>query len=121
MKATVQEVIDAYGALVKLSVETKGKIPAKGAYWLGRIAKKIEGEWKAANDQRVALITELGDKQEDGSVSVPESKIAEFVAKWKPISEETIELDAPKMKLEHFGDCAADMGDMIALAPFIEE
>jgi len=117
MKLTVGQVLAAYDAFGRLS---QTKLPAKGAYWVARLVKKLEPEYVAAEGRRVEIIKEVGEPK-DGGFVVPSEKTAAFVEKWRPILEELIEVDVPRLKLEHLGDTLLLGADMLALEPFVEE
>lgn len=118
MKLKVGQLLAAYEAFGRLSKE---KLPPKGGYWVARMVKKLEPEAAAAEERRVALIKEVGVADEKGGVSVPQEKLQEFVEKWSPILKEEIDLELPRVKLEHFGEKELAVADLIAVEPFIED
>lgn len=117
MKLKVSEVLAAYEAFARL---TREKLPAKGAYWVARLVKKLEPEYQAATERRTALIRELGEEK-DGTIQVPQAKMKDFLEQLQPVLETEIEVDAPRMKLEHLGDTVLLAGDVLAIEKFIEE
>ena len=117
MKLKVGQMMAAHEAFGRL---TKEKLPPKGAYWVARLVKKLEPEFVAAEGRRVELIKEFGETK-DGQVSVPQERFQDFLAKWAPVLEEEIELECPRLKLEHLGDSPLLGSDMLAIEPFIEE
>lgn len=117
MKLKVGQVLAAYEAFGRVG---QTKLPAKGAYWVARLAKKLESEYATAEGRRVELVKELG-QEKDGGIIVPSEKMPEFLEKWRPVLEEDIEVDVPKLRLEHLGDALLLGSDMLALEPFVEE
>lgn len=107
----------AYEAFGRLSKE---KLPPKGGYWVARMVTKLEPEMTAIEKRRVALVQEVGVEDGKGGWKVTDEKVAEFVEKWSPVLKEEIEVDVPKVKLEHFGDRELAVADLIAVEPFIE-
>lgn len=122
----VSQMLAAYNALQSLALrEMEDKqfvLPAKGQYWVGRLRKKLEPEFKAAEERRTALIKEFGtgDDQNGYEVKDPE-KLAKFLEKWKPIGDESIEVEAPLIPIDYFGDVKIPIYIMDPLEKFIKE
>lgn len=117
MKLKVGQVLAAFEAFGRVAGE---KLPPKGAYWVARVIKRLEPEYAAAEGRRVALVKELG-QEKDGSLSVPPERMKDFLDRWGPVLSEEIEVDAPRLKLEHLGEVPLLGSDMLAIEPFIEE
>ena len=117
MKLTAGEVFQAYQAATALAKE---KLPVKGAYWIGRIIRKLEPEYIVIETQRNELIRKHGTKQEDGSVSVLNEQIAAFSTEFGGVLSQEIEVDCPTVKLELLGDGVIAGGALVQLDRFIE-
>lgn len=117
MKITAGEVYDAYQALQVLAKE---KLPVKGAYWLGRLVRKLEPEYHAVETQRNELVKKHG-KDKDGQIQVSGAAIPAFSAEFSQVLSSEIEIDCPMLKLELLGDGAISGGLLIPLQRFISE
>jgi len=81
----------------------------KTKYWLNRLVTKLQAEKKAFNDSRDSLIKELGEAQEDGSISIPMEKdgkqnpnIIEFNKQAEELLNQEIEIDVHKFSIDNF-------------------
>jgi hypothetical protein len=81
----------------------------KTKYWLNRLVTKLQAEKKAFNDSRDSLIKELGEEQEDGSISIPMERdgkqnpnIVEFNKQAEELLNQEIEIDVHKFSIDNF-------------------
>ena len=98
------------------------KPPARAGYWLMRLQNKLDPEYRALQAKKFEIIQKHGVQADDGSWSVVDpEKIAAFLAEWKPIAEDEIEVSTPTIKIEVFGDTAMDPAHFGPLLPFMED
>jgi hypothetical protein len=81
----------------------------KTKYWLNKLATKLQAEKKAFNDSRDALIKELGEAADDGSISIPmqindvvNPKYVEFTKQSEELLMQTIEIDVHQFNIDNF-------------------
>jgi hypothetical protein len=81
----------------------------KTKYWLNKLATKLQAEKKAFNDSRDALIKELGEAADDGSISIPmqindvvNPKYVEFTKQSEELLMQTIEIDVNQFNIDNF-------------------
>ena len=117
MKLTAGEVYQAYQSVQELAKE---KLPVKAAYWLNRMLRKLEPEFKTIDDQRNELIKKHGTTQDDGSTQVMNGSLPAFMSDFQSVLATEIEVDCPTVKLELLGDGEIAGGALVPLDKFIE-
>lgn len=119
MKMTVQEVMNAYGALRNLGAL---KMPAKAAYRVARLMAKLRPEAATVEERRTAIIRELGaaDDANGGFRIDGAEKVADFHKRMSEILAEEIDLPGVEpIPFDQFGEMdlspqdIADMGSLI--------
>lgn len=110
MKLTIQHVFDATPVLAAIMRENR-PLPSKGKYRIARMHRKMEVEWKTIAERYNAMVKAyehqrpmIGGLQveptewnlkDPGCVmqdAVPDDKLAEFMAQWKELAAEEIEV-----------------------------
>jgi hypothetical protein len=119
MKLKVGHVFEAMFVLTKIVNENR-PLPQKGTYRLARMHAKLTPEFQTISARRDALITAydykapLNDSDNGMSFlsdqfSVPPDKMPEFLAAWKDLAAEEIEVDVEPVPLAQL-----DLGDAVA-------
>lgn len=119
MKLKVQQVFDATLTIAKIIRENR-PMPQKGAYRLARMHGKLMPEFTVANARRDEMIKAYDHHEmmfgEDDKFShyseefsVPADKMTEFMAAWKEIGDEEIEVEVEPVPLAYI-----DLGDSVA-------
>jgi len=110
---TVEQLIAADSALVRLQ-ETA--LPAPVAFKIGRIIREARRERVTAEETRQALALKYGQAEDDGSVTIPQERIAEFVEELRPFLQTEVTLAAAPICLADLGDAPVTPGEIDALA-----
>lgn len=105
---TVEEALAFVPTLKQLMGE---KLPIKVAYKIARFARLAEEQLVDFNKQRVSLINEMGVKEADGTVTIPDAKMNDFMGKLKEILPEGLTIQSDQIAL-------ADFGDAVQLTPY---
>jgi len=81
----------------------------KTKYWLNKLTTKLQVEKKAFNESRDALIKDLGETHENGSVTIPmqidgkdNPNIIEFNKQAEELLNQEIEIDVHKFSIDNF-------------------
>ena len=121
MKLTVQHVFDATPILANIMRENR-PLPSKGKYRIARMHRKLEAEWNLIAERYNALVkaydyTRLvmpdGTRVPPGTLeasgtppdavaqqAVPDDKMPEFLAAWKELAAEEIEVTIEPIPLD---------------------
>ena len=132
MKLTVQQVFDITPLLAKIKEENR-PLPSKGKYRIARLHRKMEAEWNTIAERYNAMIKTYDHKrpmingvvveateenlQNPGVVmqdAVPDDKMPEFLAKWKDLAAEEIEVAVEPIPLDQLCIDGAEGGISIA-------
>ena len=131
MKLTVQQVFDITPLLAKIKEENR-PLPSKGKYRIARLHRKMEAEWNTIAERYNAMIKTYDHKRPmiDGKVvtveeaegaanvvmqdAVPDDKMPEFLAKWKDLAAEEIEVAVEPIPLDQLCIDGAEGGISIA-------
>lgn len=121
MKLQAHQVLPAYEKTIELQ-QMDDRPPARAGYWLMRLQAKLEPEARALQAKRNELIVKHGevDAQHGYAVRGAERTMA-FVTEWATIANEEIEIDAPRLRIEVFGDTKMDPAHFGPLLPFMED
>ena len=121
MKVTLGQILTAKPGLEKL-LEAK-IVNIKTAYSAMQLAKHAGTHIEDFNKKKNDLITELGTKGEDGSVSIKPTDEAfkTFVEKMNDLATVEVELPWNALKLESLDGSGLTAGDLLVLGPFVEE
>lgn len=99
----------------------------KTKYWLNRLVTKLQAEKKAFNDSRDSIIKELGEEQEDGSITIPyevegkeNPKAIEFNKQTEELLKQDVEIEVHKFSIENF-DFESDSNYPTFMTKCIEE
>lgn len=118
MKLKVEHVFEAMVTLTRIIRENR-QLPQKGSFYLARMHSKLYGDFQVISAQRDEIIASFGVHQQipdptwdrkkdplgtapliDGpGFMIPEHLQAAFVAKWKPLADEEIEVDVQPIPL----------------------
>jgi hypothetical protein len=123
MELKARQVYEAAAALKQLRPGEKRdgvKLPIKGGYWVARLEAKLEPEVAVMEKKREELVAQYGTKDEKGNTAVSGEALVSFVKDWMEVMEETITVDAPKIKVDFFGSVDLDYVIIAALEPFID-
>lgn len=113
IRMKVGEMTNAYRALERIQGVP---LPAKGAYWVGRLLNKLRDEFQTAEKVRSDLVVKYGAQMTDAqSYMVPPEKFAEFSAEYEPIAQAEIDVDAQPLRLAVLGESLIPAMDMAAL------
>ena len=99
------------------------KLPIKGAYAIGRLAKKLEDEFKLLEDVRISLVKKFGTEQEDGNFTIrgdDQESLNSFLAEFNEILDDDIEFTFTPIDMEQLGAVTITPALSIALDPFIK-
>ena len=117
MKLTVQHVFDATPILANIMRENR-PLPSKGKYRIARIHRKLEAEWNLIAERYNALVkgydyqrpTINGERVTDEQAkdaanvemqqAVPDDKMPEFLAAWKELAAEEIDVAIEPIPLD---------------------
>lgn len=111
------------------SVKTQ-KITMKTAYRLAQLAKAIETELQFYREKLQAIITEYGEKDENGQpvptedgggIKLRPGSEQECVAAMQELQELEITLPDIKFNIEDFGSIELSVENISAILPFVEE
>ena len=108
----------AYQTLVAIATEND-KIPSKAAYWIARMVKRLEPEYVPAENARIALIKEFGDKTDSGWAVT--SRFSEFSEKWSEICESETDLVPIIVKIGTLDGVQMTAQQMLTIEKFVEE
>ena len=117
-KLTVGDLHAAYTVLSAVMGENQ-KMSSKAAYWLARMLKRLEPEALPAENTRVALVKEFGEKK-DGQTAVT-TRLSEFLDKWKEIVNVESDLVPIKVKIDILDGVEMTPQQMLTLEKFVEE
>lgn len=141
MKLKIQHVMDATLVLTKIINEQR-QMPQKGKYRIARLHAKLLPEFKLIDARRDEMIKTYNNPQTriertpedpighevpvDGEWQVPADKMPEFIAAWKLIGDEEIDVDAQPIPLSSLSvsddtDGAIEAHELIALGDLITE
>jgi hypothetical protein len=101
MKLTAQQVFDATLTVSQIIRENR-PMPQKGSYRLARLHARLLPEFNTIAGKRDEIIQTFDWKNEAGVAAVPPERADEFMAKWKEIGEEMIEVEIDPLPLGHF-------------------
>lgn len=98
----------------------KRKLPHKAGYRIGRLYDQLKPEYDRLHAKSTELLKAHGAPVEG---KPDEFQLTEkFMAEWKGVVEEQIEVTAQPLKLEHLGDSDAILpAELMALGPFLSE
>ena len=111
------------------SVKTQ-KITMKTAYHLAQLAKAIETELQFYREKLQNIITEYGEKDENGQpiaiengggIKLRPGSEQECVAAMQELQELEITLPDIKFNIKDFGDIELSVENVSAILPFMEE
>lgn len=124
MELTALQVYEAAPVVARI-INEKRPLPQKGSYRMARLYNALKPEYDTINQRRDALISAYdyraptwdGPEGSEPPLSVPPDKIGEFLAAWKEIAEEKIEVPVQPVPLEQL--ILADVPGSIEAAEFI--
>lgn len=99
MMLKVQTVFDATQVLATIINENR-HMPTKGKYRVARMHAKLFPEFTTANDQRSEKILSYEHRNEADQPSVPDDKMPEFIAWWKEVASEEIEVNVEPIPID---------------------
>jgi len=99
------------------------KLNARSAYHVKKLAQLVAQETKHFHDERNALITEYGTKQDDGQILVkPDSEhFPTLIAKLNELAAVPVEIPWGPVTLEMLGDAPISAGELLALGPLLAD
>jgi hypothetical protein len=109
------------------------ELPVKPAYWLARIATKLESEGTAFEKARISLVTKHAKKDKDGKPEVMKDKngkptnqfnipdMEAFNKEYLELANQEIDLDINPIKLADLGDISLKPVTLARLNKIIEE
>lgn len=127
MILTMKEISAFEGIMNELS---SLRLPAKTAYKISRIAKKVETELKTFYEMRLKIVQEYGEKDENGelvlagpdSAKIREESISECNKELEDLLGVQVEFnDNLKISIDSFGDKDIPLIVLHILDPFITE
>jgi len=118
VKITNRRLLDADGAFSKL---LGTPLDFKLAYRIRKIAKKIMAEFKSIEEFRQELFKKYGDKQENGSLKVPEAKAEAFKKEFDAILDIETEVALEKIPFECVEGLKISAYELSLIDEFIEE
>lgn len=111
----VVEAKEALGRLVLL------KLPAKTAYHVSKLARLTGQEIHDYETARVTLVKEMGTTADDGSISVPQDKMPEFMPKLNELLDVATKIDWNPLTIDMLGTAEISAADVVALGPFLTD
>lgn len=97
------------------------ELPAAKAFQITRAIRPILVELEAYEQQRIALVRRLGERDKTGQVSVLPEKMAEFDNEIKTLLDVDIELEIPTMSPSILGEVNIRPVDLMPLWFLFEE
>lgn len=117
MKVTLAELMDAQGALQRLTV--KG-MAAKYAFQLARIAKAVNGELHSADRARQTAVDRyFGEKNDEGVRTVLPEHAEAWNAEIRDLLGVVLDLGLSKIGVEHMPEIT--MGDAMMLGWLVDD
>ena len=131
MKLTIQHIFDATPVLNGIKNDNR-PIPAKGKYRISRMLRAIQPEWELIAERYNVMVRAYGHKrplidgrrvtEEEASThadvvmqdAVPDDKWEEFVAAWKVVGAEEVEVAVEPIPLDQL--CIDGREDGITIA-----
>lgn len=111
---------DAVRALTVNPDGSQSPRPAKLAYWLARTALKVQPEYDASEQARLALAEQFGTKSEDGTQYLFEGDQATlFNLALGDLMATEIEIDLPQISVAAFENIEVVPALMMALDPVL--
>lgn len=100
MKLKVQHLMDSMLVVTNI-INRQAPMPQRGKYLLARMHQKLLPEYTIIDARRDAMIKEYDtpDDVRPGEFKVPDDKMPEFIAAWKVVADEEIEVDVQPMPL----------------------
>jgi hypothetical protein len=107
------------------------ELPVKPAYWLARIATKLEGELQTFEKARMGLINKHSKKDKDGNPAIKKNKdgkpqfditdVEAFEKEFNELLNQEIELDIKPIKFADLGEVSIKPLILAKLEKIIEE
>lgn len=116
MNITLRQLSESFAHLGKLAQINAGEgLTAKQAYWISRIAETAESEMKRVEKQRVALVKQFGETDDQGNSTVKPDQIAAFSEQIESLMDESIELPGSPIKFSELGEVKLSGLDLLRL------
>lgn len=90
-------------------------VPIKIAWKFTKLVKVLDKELNEIEEFRINLIKKLGVQKEDGTMAVPDDKMAQFATEFNELLETELEIDWEPIEIDSLGDITIDTQSLIAL------
>lgn len=122
MKLTAGQVYDATLCLSQIIRENR-PMSQKGKYRLARLHAKLMTEFTPISEQRDAIIKAYGFKNDLGQDAVPVEHADDWLAQWKELADQEIEVDVQPIPFEQIDNEAGSIAaaEFIVLGPLVAD
>lgn len=101
-------------------------LPIKASYWISKLTRKIETEFKHFEEARLVLVKKYGDVDEKGELVIKDNQYVfkdrvSFDKEFAELRATEIEIDFNPIPLSMFGDCNVTPASLLALDKFIDD
>ena len=118
MKVKFSDILDANGALGKLSQE---RLPVRQSVSLARLIKKLNEEMALFNEQRERLLIQYGERQdEEGGYLIPKENQADFRKDFEELMKSEVETGTDKIKITLQKDSTIEAAVILGCEVFCE-
>jgi hypothetical protein len=118
MKVKFSDILDANGALGKLSQE---RLPVGQSVSLARLIKKLNEEMNLFNDQRERLLKQYGEYKDDaGGYEIPKGNLPTFRKDFDELINSEVETGTDKIKITLQKDSTIEAAVILGCEIFCE-
>lgn len=117
---TLGQLADAKDALIAVASLA---LPAKSAYRVSKLCRKVDPDIRAFFEQRNALVVKYGTPEEgkEGSFRVDPYKVSDFAREFQELRAVTVEVDEAPIDLAWLEDQNIEGKHLLALGPLLIE
>ena len=117
----VWQATNKQGSLSPIQELLAEKWPVKTAYWLARLARKLDGPANDIEAVRVPLVQQYGEETTKGQYTIPagSEKWTEFVAAFNELLAQTVEIDVEKITLPESNGNTLKPNTLLAMEAFL--
>lgn len=116
----IREIVPGIGSILM------DHLPIKASYWISKLAKKMDKEFKHFEEARMILIKKYGEVDEKGELVIKDNQYIfkdreSFDKEFTELRATEIEIDFNPIPLSMLGECQVTPASLLALDKFIDD